>query len=154
MRLTRRPGNRLRVTGRLLGSCTVLALLGAAPANQPDAPVAPPPMMGEPMAFVGIGGVNSCASFLRAVAVERQARPPDADKPENFYTTLYGALMAWSDGYLTAKNEDERLHRIAGSSTTLAQRSRWLELFCQANPDAPFFGAVYKLREHLVAEGE
>ncbi len=131
-----------------------LALLAAAPADRPEAPVAPPPMAGQPMAFVGIGNNASCAGFLRAATLERQARPPGADDPNRFYSPLYGALLAWADGYVTAKNEDELLHRIAGSNTNLEQRGRWLELFCQANPDAPFFGAVFKLREHLVAEGE
>ena len=146
-RVTKRPPRILAVAG-------ALALLAAAPADQPEAPVAPPSMVGQPMAFVGIGNNSSCADFLRSAALERQARPPGADDPNRFYTPLYGALLAWADGYVTAKNEDELLHRIAGSNTNLAQRSRWLELFCQANPDAPFFGAVFKLREHLVAEGE
>lgn len=138
---------------RLLRACTGLALLGAAPAGDTSAPIAPPPMTGQPMAFVGIGSVNTCAGFLRAVAVERQARTPGSENPEVFHTTLFGALMAWTDGYLTAKNEDVPLNRMAGGDTTLAQRSRWLELFCQANPDSPFYGAVFRLRERLVADG-
>ena len=139
---------------RLLAMAGALALLAAAPADQPDAPVAPPEMKGQPMAFVGIGASTSCAGFLRVAATERDQRPPRAEDPNQFYTPLYGALLAWADGYVTAKNEDELLHRIAGSTTTLAQRGRWLELFCQANPDASFFGAVFKLRQHLVAEGQ
>jgi hypothetical protein len=139
---------------RIVAVAGALALLAAAPADQPETPVAPPPMAGQPMAFIGIGNNASCADFLRAATVERGARPPGAEDPNRFYSPLYGALLAWADGYVTAKNEDELLHRVAGSSTSLAQRGRWLELFCQANPNAPFFGAVFKLREHLVAEGE
>lgn len=139
---------------RILAVAGSLALLAAAPSDQPDAPVAPPEMKGQPMAFIGIGAFTTCAGFLRAAAAERDQRPPGATDPNQVRTALYGALMAWTDGYLTAKNEDELLHRITGNSTTLAQRGRWLELFCQANPDATFFGAVFKLREHLVAEGE
>ncbi len=123
----------------------------AAPAR--DKPVAPPTMDGEPMAFIGIGNAQSCADFLRAVATEREAPAPGPVDPNVFHTTLFGALMAWADGYITAKNEDELLHRVTGSNTTLAQRARWLELFCQANPEATFFAAVYRLRDHLVAEG-
>jgi hypothetical protein len=138
---------------RLLAAAGALALLAAAPADQPDAPAAPPEMKGQPMAFVGVGALTSCAGFLRAAATERDQRPPDTADPNQVRTALYGALMAWADGYLTAKNEDELLHRVTGNTTTLAQRGRWLELFCQANPDATFFAAVFKLREHLVAEG-
>jgi hypothetical protein len=139
---------------RPLLAAAALTLAAAAPANQQDLPVAPPEMKGQPMAFIGLGALTNCAGFLRAADAERQQRPPGAENPEAVRTPLYGALMAWADGYLTAKNEDDVLHRLAGNSTTITQRGRWLELFCQANPDARFFDAVYKLRDHLVAEGE
>ncbi len=138
---------------RWLPVCTALALLGAAPAATPEAPVGPPAMTGDKMAFVGVGSANDCAAFLRAIATEREARPPGADTPNVFRTTLYGAMIGWVDGYLTAKNEVDGLQRLAGGNTTLEQRGRWLELFCQANPQAGLFAAAYKLREHLVAEG-
>ena len=136
---------------RKLAACALL-LLGAAPKDTP-ATVRPPAMEGERMAFVGVGGATDCAGFLRAVAVERQARPPGAEMEDVFRTTLYGALIGWADGYITAKNELDAVQRSAGGYTKLEQRGRWLELFCQANPQAPFFAAAYKLREHLVAEG-
>lgn len=150
----------LRSTALLRRAALGLALsLSLQPGGSPvraapsDAPVAPPPMQGEPMAFVGIGGVQSCTDFARAAAAERQSRPGGDGNGNSFRTTLFGALMAWADGYVTAKNEDELIHRIAGSSTTLEQRARWLDLFCQAHPEAPFFAAVFRLREHLVADG-
>lgn len=149
--------------GSIRAACVLAALLLAAAGPSglglPDeAPVRPPPMEGEPMAMVGIGGSATCRGFLDAYRQERQSR---AAGPSNrivngrdtFYTPVYGALMAWAEGYITAKNEDERLHRIVGSSSSMEQRARWLELFCQANADASFYAAVYSLREHLVADG-
>ena len=110
------------VTKRLpciLAAAGALALLAAAPADQTDAPAAPPEMKGQPMAFIGVGVTTSCTGFLRAAATERDQRPPGAADPNQVRTALYGALMAWTDGYLTAKNEDELLHRVAGNTTTL-----------------------------------
>ena len=47
----------------------------------------------------------------------------------------------------------EREDRLAGGlGSNHETRIRWLELFCRANPDARFFGAVYRLREHLLKE--
>ena len=143
------------VTKRLpciLAAAGALALLAAAPADQTDAPAAPPEMKGQPMAFIGVGATTSCTGFLRAAATERDQRPPGAADPNQVRTALYGALMAWTDE-VPDRQEQALLHRVAGNTTTLAQRGRWLELFCQANPDATFFAAVFKLREHLVAEG-
>jgi hypothetical protein len=100
------------------------------------------------MAYLGINGVT-CATFLAALREEQSA----TGGPDGFHTILFGMLMAWTDGYITAKNETELLHRLAGSTTTLQQRAHWMQLFCQANPNAPFFAAAYRLREHLVAEG-
>ncbi len=143
-----------RRMARAAAACAALALAGAGSPKEADGPVAPPPMEGDAMTFIGIGSVQDCTGFLRAVAIERQAQPPGgADDPTVFRTTLFGALMGWADGYVTAKNETARLQRLAGSTTSMGQRARWLELFCQANPGASFFAAVYRLREYLEANG-
>lgn len=127
-------------------------------AGQSDtSPLSPPPMDAPPMAFVGVG-TAPCATFIAIVEAERRARPPTmagGDSGDMAMTRDYGAFLAWSDGYLTSRNEDsEDDERLAGQSSNHEQRARWLELFCRANPQAIFFAAVYKLHEHLVEIGQ
>lgn len=139
--------------GRGLAGCALLGLMGAGVPSADDGPIGPPPMQGERMAMLGIGSSNTCRSFLAAFETEMQRRPPGAQDVNTYYTPVFGALMSWSDGYVTAKNEVDLIQRDAGLTTTFMQRARWIQLFCQANPDATFFAAVYRLREHLVADG-
>ncbi len=102
-----------------------------------------------------VGGVAAgCVALtLTGAGAPTMDGPAGSAEQDGFMTPLFGALMAWSEGYITAKNEVGRLRRHAGLNTTFMQRGRWLQLFCQANPGATFLAAVYRLREHLVAEG-
>jgi hypothetical protein len=137
----------------------VLASGHARAAVSPDAAapgaqaVGPPPTDAPPMAFVGLAGAP-CSAYVRAVEAERRARPPGDPGPDTATTREYGAFLSWADGYLTARNQDEEVDRLAGQASSHEQRARWLELFCRANPDARFWAAAYGLREWLIGTGQ
>jgi hypothetical protein len=138
--------------------CGLLAQLGFAPvsaATDGSAPALEPlPMTGPPAAYLGMGA-SLCGQFVRAIETERRARPESGAGPDTYFTRDYAAYFSWADGYITAMNElaADREDRLAGGlGSNHETRMRWLEMFCRANPDAHFFGAVYRLREYLLNE--
>jgi hypothetical protein len=125
--------------------CGLLAQLGSAPVSS---------VTGTPTAYLGMGA-GKCGDFVRAIETERRARPDTGVGPDTYFTRDYAAYFSWADGYITAMNElaADREDRLAGGlGSNHETRMRWLEMFCRANPDSHFFGAVYRLREYLLNE--
>jgi hypothetical protein len=128
------------------------AMAADEPGDDIVGPVQPPAMDGEQMAYVGVA-TRPCSVFLAIMDAERAARGDHASGPDVVYTQGFAAFLSWTDGYLTARNETSASARMAGITSTHEQRARWLEMFCRANPDAPFHSAVFRLREQLIIDG-
>ena len=135
-----------------LSLCAATAMAADEPGDNIVGPVRPPALDGEQMAYVGIA-TSPCSIFLDVMGAERAARGDRASQPDAVLTVGYAAFLSWADGYLTARNETSAAGRMAGVASNHEQRARWLELFCRANPDAPFHAAVFRLREQLVIDG-
>jgi hypothetical protein len=98
-------------------------------------------------------GNDSCQSFVDAAAREKIARSHahhDENDHDAVLTADYAIYIAWMEGWLSARNFGDPLHRGIGGSFSRADQLKWLYQICSHNNQAAFGDVVEQLRESML----
>lgn len=105
-----------------------LALLVVAPVGQQQ----PEPEQAHTITILGVGQIE-CSHFVDEAEKERVVLPASAI-PETVVRTQYGMFIGWSEGFISSFNDTRPGTSVIGKNSSMNQRSRWLENYCQVHP--------------------